>query len=432
LRTVLAWSGERIADAIDYGLSQRNNHGISEAAGLIAIGGRLRGADPRARQWIELGPAHLARCIEDQFEPDGWYLQHSFNYLRVALDQIVTAQRVLRHTGASLDESSLARARAAVALLAEVCDPRTGEPPLHGANDGAWVLPLSTAAYRDFRPALTAAAATLGAPLRGDIAPDQETLAWLGAPPAASGAAPATPRIRVGQSGWAHGVTGHVRFFARAGAYRSRPGHIDAMHVDTWIDGRPVACDAGTFRYAAPPPWRNGLAGESVHNGLTLAEHPLARRGPRFLWLSWPNARVDAYELRHDGTIAVRMVNDSWDGLGIQHERCCEAVGRGLLVIDRLTVPDGVHVTPVLHWLVDGEPGDISMVASGEWDRRDVVGGESSVEGWISEGYGHKREARSVQLHGSVKGGRFVAVSGFGDARDASLLRARLAHELAP
>src|SRR5690606_12750686 len=52
LRTVLAWSGERIADAIGYALSQRNNHGISEAAGLIAIGARLRGADARADRWI--------------------------------------------------------------------------------------------------------------------------------------------------------------------------------------------------------------------------------------------------------------------------------------------------------------------------------------------------------------------------------------------
>jgi dipeptidase E len=34
--------------------------------------------------------------------------------------------------------------------------------PLHGASDGAYVLPLSTRPYRDFVPALTAAAATFG------------------------------------------------------------------------------------------------------------------------------------------------------------------------------------------------------------------------------------------------------------------------------
>ncbi|HSJ97734.1 MAG TPA: hypothetical protein VLC53_11710, partial [Myxococcota bacterium] len=38
LRELLAVSAERIVDAIAYALSQRNNHGISEAAGLIAIG----------------------------------------------------------------------------------------------------------------------------------------------------------------------------------------------------------------------------------------------------------------------------------------------------------------------------------------------------------------------------------------------------------
>src|SRR5690606_17874546 len=46
LRDLLHSSGERIADGLDYALSQHNNHGISEATGLIALGCRFRGSDP--------------------------------------------------------------------------------------------------------------------------------------------------------------------------------------------------------------------------------------------------------------------------------------------------------------------------------------------------------------------------------------------------
>lgn len=431
LRTLLSWSGERIADAIGYGLSQRNNHGISEATGLIAIGARLRRSDRRAGEWLERGKEYLDRCVRDQFEPDGWYIQHSFNYLRVALDQLVMAERTLRHTGDRLSDDCNARIRAAIALLAEVTDPVTGEPPLHGANDGAWVLPLSTAAYRDMRPSLTAAAATFDVALRADLTPDQETLSWLRSAPPARAPAPPVPRIATGESGWVHAVTEGACVFARAGAYRSRPGHIDPLHIDVWIGGRAVVRDAGTYRYAASAPWRNGLAAEEVHNTLTLAEHPLTRRGPRFLWLSWPRARVVDWVIRDDGTILFRLLNESWEPAGITHQRSCELSAGAVIVVDRLTVPSGIRVTPRVHWLLDGSADDISVMGSGGAARSEVYGDRSSVRGWISEGYGDKREARSVQLVGEAEGEMFVSVTGFGACRDERQLRARLDAECA-
>jgi hypothetical protein len=198
-----------------------------------------------------------------------------------------------------------------------------------------------------------------------------------------------------------------------------------------WIGGRAVARDAGTYRYAAPAPWRNGLAAEEVHNTLTLAEHPLARRGPRFLWLSWPRARVAEWSIRRDGTIVFRLLNESWEAAAISHQRICELTAAGAIVVDRLTVPPEVTVTPRLHWLVDGAADDISMIGSGSAVRSDVQGDRSSVRGWISEGYADKREARSVVLAGEAKGGAWVAVTGFGACRDEDLLRARLHAESA-
>ena len=86
-------------------------------------------------------------------------------------------------------------------LLAAVIDPPTGIVPNHGANDGALVLPLSSAPYRDFRPVLTAVAAVFGEALPRNIEPDEEVLAWLGLPrPKIS--APIAAGVVVGSSGW--------------------------------------------------------------------------------------------------------------------------------------------------------------------------------------------------------------------------------------
>src|SRR6478736_326747 len=51
ITTLLGWSGERIADAIGYALSQRNNHGISEAVGLVALGARFGKSHAAAAGW---------------------------------------------------------------------------------------------------------------------------------------------------------------------------------------------------------------------------------------------------------------------------------------------------------------------------------------------------------------------------------------------
>jgi hypothetical protein len=421
LRRVLAWSAERIDDAIDYALSQRNNHGLSEAAGLVAIGARLRGADKRAVRWLRRGAALLDEQAPDQIAPDGWYIQHSFTYARVALDQLVVAQRALAGIGESLAPATVERARALVGMLGAVTDPVTGDPPLHGANDGAFVLPLSTRGYRDFVPALTAGAATFGAELPAGMSPDAETLAWLGA--REPRVAPERPAVARGESGWVVAESEGARLFARAGRYGSRPGHIDPLHVDIWIRGVAVATDAGTYRYAAPAPWANGLAAMEVHNTLTLPARPAARRGPRFLWLSWPEARVVHAEALDGGRIRVVLENRSWLSEGILHRRTCELSGAGATVLDVITAPRELELPVVLHWLLDGSSDEIAVAATAPIARSEARGEEGDVRGWISERYAQRRAATSVRIESRVAGGVLRIVTGFGDRRAPELLQ---------
>ena len=412
LRRALVWSGERVQDALTYAVIQRNNHGISEVAGLAVLGARFLDSDPRARGWLTRANRLLTEQILDQFLEDGWYLQHSFNYARLALDQVTVAQRALRARGLGLSAEACARIREAVHLLADLTDEATGRLPLHGPNDGAYGLPLSTGRYEDFRPALTAAAVTSGAPLPGNVPADAETLAWLGAlrpivVPRRPGA-----MVRSGSSGWALARTGDALLFTRAGRYESRPSHIDPLHVDLWVAGQPVAIDAGTYRYWDEPLWSNGLAIPEVHNTVTIKGLPLAKRGPRYLWVSWPRAYIKSATERA-GIVRIEAINDSWREHGIEHRRTCEFSEAQLTVTDILKAPRTFVGEATVQWLLDVHPSTIYIKGSRPLTTSVRHGEPQSLFGWQSEGYGVRRVVSSLRSTAVLQDGELRFVTTF-------------------
>jgi hypothetical protein len=385
LIALLAWSGERIWDAIGYGISQRNNHGISESAGLIHLGIRLREAHPRARTWLAAGVRLIEEQIRDQFAQDGWYAQHSFTYARVALEQALYAQRALSFIGRTLSVQALSRLDAGIGLIASLIDARCGELPNHGANDGARVLPLSTARYRDFRPLLTLAALVRGTPLPMDVSPDGDTLAWIGGrlpPPAAA----RTDGVAEGSSGWASARVGRCMIFVRAGGYRHRPSHLDSLHVDVRIDGREFIVDPGTYSYNGSMPWRNALAVAALHNGPIIDGMEPARRGPRFLWLSWPSARVSTVEFAQE---RARIVVER---TGIVRREIL-VHSQGVRIIDRplQSRVKSIQVTWLLHPDADR---DSIWAEHAKW----IEACEGSAIGWYSPTYGQRLRSCAVRI----------------------------------
>lgn len=422
LREMLYWSGHRIADAIDYALSQRNNHGISECTGLLAIGARFRAIDGDADAWWRTGRAALEQQVLDQFARDGWYVQHSFTYLRVALDQLVLAERVLQADGDRLGTPAVERIRAAVWLLGSVIDTETGGVPNHGANDGAFVLPLTTREYRDFRPSLTAAAATFHVPVPPGMDIDAELLAWLDVDPPPT-AERARPRVVIGESGWLDARVGGTRVFARAGTYRSRPSHIDAVHVDVCVGGRTVTTDAGTYRYTGA--WSHAFADERSHNTVAIHGFPMAERGPRFLWLRWPRAAISSY--RDDGDIVtIEMLNESWRHAGIEHRRTCRIAPDAVTVLDELSLAPGTPARAAVHWLIDGPREGVLVMASVPVDTDVHRGDEGSPYGWIADSYAVRRPATSLRVTTRDPSTRVRFVSGFGAARSEDYLQSVL------
>jgi Heparinase II/III-like protein/Heparinase II/III N-terminus len=383
---VLGWSGERIADAIGYGLSQRNNHGISEAAGLVHLGLRLRGAHPKANDWLRAGRALLEEQILDQFAADGWYAQHSFTYMRVALEQALCAQRALAASGASLSEGALSRLDAAVGLLLQVVDASSGVVPNLGANDGARILPLTPTDYRDFRPLLTLAAVIRQLPLPADVPVNRHVVRWLGASPPAPGPA-RVDRVARGASGWAV-----VRFhgwsvFLRAGRYRHRPSHLDSLHLDVRCDGREIVTDAGTYAYNAPPPWNNGLTSGRVHNAPILDDQEPARRGPRFLWLSWPKSVLLTAE---GGSESMCLVAERDESVRREVVITKDAVH----VCDRALTASSSSMQ--VTWLLHPEQAHRGWVCAEGAQR--IEASDQDLAGWFSPTYGLRQRSAAIRV----------------------------------
>ncbi len=386
--TALAWSGERIADGIDYGASQRNNHGISESAALVHLGLRFERSHPAAAGWYRRGMRVLTEQILDQFAEDGWYAQHSFTYLRVALEQVALAQRALLASGRSLPASALDRVARGVELLLEVTDASTGVVPNHGSNDGALVTRYSLAAYRDMRPVLTLACAVFGLAVPEDLDTDDAVLAWLGVerpmslPPRGDG-------VATGASGWASARLGPTHVFLRAGTYRHRPSHLDRLHVDVRHAGNEIIVDAGTFAYNRPPAWRNAMAAAVLHNGPLVDGVASGERGPRFLWYVWPAARLRV--ARHEGD-RILLEADAPEG-------ACRRVivTKDAVRIEDTTCPSSPRALTV-HWLLaPGVPGGILDIECSQ--RKVLCGAEAAPAGWFSPSYGKRIATISIQAH---------------------------------
>jgi hypothetical protein len=145
---------QRIASTISYGLAQDNNHGTSEAAALFIGGSWLsRSGRTGARRWERLGRQRLEDRVQRLIAEDGTFSQYSVNYHRMVLDTLALAETWRAKAAREpFSETFYKRARAATTWLSTLVERESGDAPNLGANDGAWLLPLSDADYRDYRP----------------------------------------------------------------------------------------------------------------------------------------------------------------------------------------------------------------------------------------------------------------------------------------
>jgi len=346
LMSLIAAHAWRIEQTGAYALSQRSNHAISEAVGLLVasltfpefIGSPV---------WKKAGLKHLEKAALDQFLLDGTYAQQSLNYQRMSLQMVALAAAVLRLDGLALSSQVMARLSAAHKFLFSVMDPENGRVPNCGANDGSLPLPLDSLAYHDFRPTIQLLASLCGSESELPSGPWDEPAIWLfghSSEHAAkherdlgqSNSFPGYYLIR-DQDSWA---------MLRCEDGSRRPFHADQLHLELWRKGINLARDAGTYLYNGEEPWNNGLACTAVHNTVTVGSTDQMERAGRFLWRKWSHGHL----LEH-GAHILRAEHDGYARTGVIHRRTViELAGRGWAVVDDL-IGHGQHDFS-LHWLL--------------------------------------------------------------------------------
>lgn len=433
LAQMIALSGERIAGHVEYALSQRNNHGISEGMGLWTIG-LLFPEFASAHKWRERGRHILETLAQELIYSDGSFAQHSVNYHRVMLHDYLWSMQLGQLCGQPLSDELNCCVAKAFDLLYSLQDEHTGRTPLYGQNDGAQVLPLTDCDYLDFRPVLQAVNYLVRGERCYPPGPWDEALFWLFGTEALEASLVEKPRsdLAASKGGYFTMRTASGFMMTRCATYRDRPGQADMLHVDLWHKGINIAVDAGTYSYNASPPWNNALARTSYHNTVTVDDVDQMDRVSKFLWLPWLTSENTASAVSGSGYLAY------WEGVHYGYQRLPDPVlhRRGVLrigedcwlIADRLT-GNSPH-SYRLHWLLEdtsfswmqaeqrldfdvkGTPFSLHMVARGieNIEASFVRADPGTPRGWRSPYYMDRKPALSVALEGMGTHSGFVTL----------------------
>jgi hypothetical protein len=431
LTNAIAAHAERIPHTLIYARSQNNNHLLSEAAGLYTAALALPD-HPQSESWRAEGWKWLEWAFKKQIYKDGSYVQHSINYHRLMLQialwvwTLANLSPARRGGTPHLIENQLALA---AKWLSALTDRESGQAVNLGANDGAYIFPLSICPFTDFRPVVQAASLAFNGEKPFRDGPWNEMALWFGQKSSmierySPVARPTQKFILQSQNSWA---------YLRAVKFKSRPSHADQLHFDLWWRGLNIARDAGTYLYNANPPWDNSLTATQLHNTVTVNGSEQMTRAGRFLYLDWALAGI--IENNEDSARMVARLQ-GYRSLGVIHTRTVtQSVGDHWLVEDLLDVKrtDARVRDFRLNWLFPDwewvlerqdhqivfrlkspmgwvtvkvtsslETVKITLVRAGE--RIEGEGYVSPILGWYSPSYAQKEPALSLAVEISNNG----------------------------
>lgn len=258
----------------------KNNHTISELMGMI-VGAWCAGDEQQLDKAYKL----LDEVIDEQFIADGGYRQFSFNYQRLAMQDLEVVMSI--NTGRKISDKCRDKIKNSAMLMYQ-CQDESGDVPNYGSNDGALIFPVSSCGYRDFRPVInTSYALTTGNQIYED-GKHQEELIWF------SGGKKLEEYITEHITRESSQFVGAGLFTIRgdrswalvvSNDYTSRPGHMDQNHIDLWIDGVNVFCDAGTYSYASDDGRK--LVRNENHNTAVVESKPQMNSSGPFMIYDW-------------------------------------------------------------------------------------------------------------------------------------------------
>lgn len=300
----------------------KNNHTISELMGMI-VGAWCCDEQKQLEKAYKL----LNEVINEQFTVDGGYRQFSFNYQRLALQDIEVVLSIEGKIGRNLANSSKDKIKNSAWLMYQ-CQDESGDLPNYGNNDGALVFPVTSCGYRDYQSVInTTYALTTGDQLY-DSGQHQEELIWF------SGGKTLDEYQKKKVERDSHQFADAGLFTIRekhswamlvSNEYSSRPGHMDQQHFDLWVNGVNVFCDAGTYSYASEE-GRRLVRNDSHNTAVVEGKTQMNSSGP-FMIYDWSKRDL------------VRCDEKSYEGKttsvnGYMHVRKVKQIGASYEIID--------------------------------------------------------------------------------------------------
>lgn len=259
----------------------KNNHTISELLGMI-VGAWCCGEDGTLRKAYVM----LNEVIDEQFFDDGGYRQYSFNYQRLALQDLECVIAVSRKTGLELSEKSKNKVLKSAWLFYQ-CQDESGDVPNYGSNDGALVFPVTSCGYRDFRPVTVGIYGLLKQQKPYEAGIYDEEYLWFSEKDISELETIRLKRLsqQFSQAGLFTIRNNKSWLMVVLNQFQSRPAQMDQLHIDLWIDGINVLCDTGTYSYADNA--GKELRSASGHNTVVVKEtEQMNSHGP-FMIYGW-------------------------------------------------------------------------------------------------------------------------------------------------
>jgi len=304
----------RVEANIDYAAkSVKNNHSISEAAGLF-IGGMLFSQFPESKRFVSKGVKYLLKETAYQVYKDGSYIQHSFTYQRLALDVLsfvfLVAEKKIYTLPKVLKERQLSMVNFLHSFMQE-----NGHLPNYGSNDGANIFPYSESNYRDFRLSLDFA---MGKSEFFDVEPVAVVL---------------KKKLEFNDGGYYILKNSNIFSFIRCHSYRDRPAQNDMFHLDVWYKGENIFCDAGSYSYNTDKNFKNNFLGVVGHNTVIVNDSNQMGQVLNFGFSNW----IEAKRITFDENIFLGENYAYTKEFGITQKREVELDESSMTVIDYIT-----------------------------------------------------------------------------------------------
>ena len=336
----------RIYPNINYSVSQKNNHSVSEATGLFIGAAWLikHGYDQKLyRKYRYHGRKILEKSILKLIEEQGTFSQRSVIYHRLVMD---TVSFVL-HNMKLLDENPFAdnilnRLKKLGEWQFKMTFGMNGDTPNFGNNDGSMLENMHSLGYRDFRPSTQLYFGLLEQKSVYDDVALSEPLWWH------SGTDSLKYQKKSISLPSAELLDNHILLlrnkkasvFMKLPDDKFRPGN-DIFHIDLWVEGKPVLIDSGTFSYNAGENSKR-FKSVSAHNTVQFGDHEQMPEISRFLNGKWIKMNEIISPHCNDGDCV-------WEGFykdykNNYHQRKLILTRDSLEIIDKFDSPEDIKI----------------------------------------------------------------------------------------